>query len=189
MKLSKLPEIVRAVDNEIRLLSSELTERDEEIDECIRRKLALTLHNKSVGLNLPTNIESFLYHSRSTYELVKRFLISFCRRILEKKAFGEAQIRDVLTSAGLMTDWIDLLRDDRDLTAHETAFWCDLERVSDCPPKYEVLIGEIHDIRHERYKPLSRYRDTYLKFSESLPKLSDWLHEQVADVDKPASND
>jgi hypothetical protein len=78
-KLSKLPASIRVVDKDVRLLDSELTERENEVDECIRRKSALILRNEDLGLSLSANIESFLYHSRSAYELVTRFLITFSR--------------------------------------------------------------------------------------------------------------
>jgi hypothetical protein len=62
-------------------LDAELRERRLEVDECIKRRSGIILRNEGSSLSLAANIESFLYHTQSAYELVMRFLIAFSRRI------------------------------------------------------------------------------------------------------------
>ncbi len=119
-KLSKLPAVVSTVNRDVLALDAELRERRLEVDECIKRMSGIRLRDEELGLSLAANIESFLYHTQSAYELVMRFLIAFSRRILQKPC-AEADMKTALTQAGVSTEWIDALRKDRDLTAHETA--------------------------------------------------------------------
>jgi len=103
-KLSKLPIVVAAVDKDIRLLEDELKARKSEVDECIARQSSLSLRREELGLSLSANRESFLYHARSTYESIRRFLIKFSRTILEK-SLTEADIRDILERESIATEW------------------------------------------------------------------------------------
>lgn len=177
-KLSKLPAIIEIVDRDIRLLDEELKDRKAEVDTCIARRSGLRLRQERLALSLPANIESFLYHSRSAYELLSRFLIAFNRRILEKRISGE-DIERILQEEGISTEWIDALKDDRDLTAHQSALWCDLRVVTDEPRTYEVLVGEIHDIDPAHYRPLGSYTKIYSDFANSLTKLTSWLLREI----------
>src|SRR5208337_4361001 len=78
-KLSKLPSVVHLADQAIAELSKEFESRTAEIDRCIADyPRALVLHNSRVGLTVSANIESYLYHLQSVYELVRRFFIRFC---------------------------------------------------------------------------------------------------------------
>jgi len=88
-------------------------------------------------------------------------------------------MKSALAAAGVPTDWIDALRKDRDLTAHETALWCDLRKTNDEPRSYEVLITEVHSVDPEKYHPLSQYTEVYSEFHKSLEKLRKWLYEQI----------
>ncbi len=180
-KLSKLPAVVGAVNRDVLALDAELRERRLEVDECIERISGIRLRNEELGLSLAANIESFLYHTQSAYELVMRFLIAFSRRIL-KKPCTEAEIKTALSNAGVSTEWIDALRKDRDLTAHETALWCDLRKTKDEPRSYEVLITEVHSVDPEKYRPLSQYTAAYGEFYKSLETLREWLFQQIAEA-------
>jgi hypothetical protein len=75
---------------------------------CVARKSGLMLRAEQLSLSLPTNIESFLYHSRSAYESIRRFLVAFSRRILEKRISAD-DIESDLKREGL-SDWIDALK-------------------------------------------------------------------------------
>jgi len=180
-KLSKLPAVVDAVNRDVRALDDELRERRLEVDECIERESGIRLRNDELGLSLAANIESFLYHAQSAYELVMRFLIAFSRRII-KKPCSEAEIKIALSNAGGATGWIDALRKDRDLTAHETALWCDLRKTKDEPRCYEILIAEIHSVNPANHRPLSQYTAVYGEFIKSLEKLRGLLFQQIAEA-------
>lgn len=184
-KLSKLPAVVDAVNRDVRTLNAELKERRSEVDECIERTSGIMLRNEELGLRLAANIESFLYHTQSAYELVMRFLIVFSRRILDRRC-TEGDIRTVLSERMVPTDWIDALREDRDLIAHETALWCDLRKTNDQPRSYEVLIAEVHSVDREHYRPLGKYTTMYSDFFRSLEKLREWLLLRIAEVNDGA---
>lgn len=177
-KLSKLYSVIDAVNQNVRLLDKELATRKSEVDQCIARQSSLVLHQAGLEFSLSASIESFLYHSRSAYELMRRFLVAFSRRILEK-GITEMDIKAILEQEGIATEWIDALNDDRNLTAHESALWCDLQKVTDDPRRYEVLIGQIHEVDPEKYRPLTYYSQVYRDFMGSLTKLRDWLLRQI----------
>jgi len=180
-KLSKLPTVAEAVNKDIRLLNNELTERQSDVDRCIRSRSSIILHDRDLGLRLSAEIESFLYHSRSAYELVRRFLIAFVRRILQTQ-FDEKALKSILEAEGITTEWIDTLHKDRNLTAHRSSLWCDLRKTGEDPRTYEVLICEIQDV--ENYRRLSDYTNVYTEFSRSLSKIREWLLNRIAEAEQ-----
>ncbi len=186
-KLSKLPSVVHVVVQAIRELSKEFEDRTAEIDRCIADyPRALLLHNSSLGLMVSANIESYLYHLQSAYELTRRFFIRFNRTILDRPA-KEDDLKAVLKDASLDCCWIEVLKTARRLSAHESAFWCDVEKVSDDPRRYELLIGEIHSIDPDQYLTMTQYRDLYVQFGRTLARLQEWLLAQINAIDNAAT--
>jgi hypothetical protein len=185
-KLSKLPSVMRGVDQAIRELSKEFEARTAEIDRCIADyPRALVLRNDSLGFTVSANIESYLYHLQSAYELARRFFIRFNRAILERRA-TEYELKAVLENAGLDCSWIDVLKAARRLSAHESALWCDVEKVSDDPRRYELLISAIHSVDPEKYLTIAQYRDLYAQFGRALARLQKWLLGQIDVIDGAA---
>lgn len=182
-KLSKLPSVMRGVDQSIRELSKEFEGRTAEIDRCIADyPRALVLRNDSLGLTVSANIESYLYHLQSAYELTRRFFIRFNRTILDRSA-TEHDLKTVLKDAGLDSSWIEVLKTARRLSAHESALWCDVEKVSDDPRQYELVMSAIHSVE---YLTMAQYRDLYLQFGRALARLQEWLLGQIDAIDGAA---
>jgi hypothetical protein len=184
-KLSKLPSVMRVVDQAIKELSKEFEGRTAEIDRCISDyPRALVLRSDSLGLMVSANIESYLYHLQSAYELTRRLFIRFNRTILERPA-TEYDLKAVLWDAGLDCSWIDVLKTARRLSAHESALWCDVEKVSDAPRRYELLISAIHSVDPAKYLTMAQYRDLYVQFGRTLTRLQEWLLAQIDAIDGP----
>ncbi len=53
------------------------------------------------------NIESYIYHLQSAYELARRFFIKFNRTMLDRPA-KEDDLKAVLKDAGLDCSWIEV---------------------------------------------------------------------------------
>ncbi|HKN12460.1 MAG TPA: hypothetical protein VJX68_04620 [Candidatus Binatus sp.] len=182
-KLSKVSAVVYVVDQAIADLSKEFETRTAEIDRCIvDYPRALILRNDFLGLLVSANIESYLYHLQSAYELTKRFFVKFNRLILQKNS-NEDHLKTVLVEGRLDPSWIERLGTIRDLSAHGSALWCDVEKISDHPRQYELLIGEIHSIEPDKYVPMLQYRDLSKQFHFCLLRLQEWLLAEIAALD------
>jgi len=123
-----------------------------------------------------------LYHLQSAYELTKRFFVKFNRLILQKNS-NEDHLKTVLVEGRLDPSWIERLGTIRDLSAHGSALWCDVEKISDHPRQYELLIGEIHSIEPDKYVPMLQYRDLSKQFHFCLLRLQEWLLAEIAALD------
>ena len=71
--------------------------------------------------SLPDSVRSY-FEARSTYEILGKFLITFCR-IIFAQALNEENLKGILREDGLDVAWATLLHDKRILFFHQTAPW------------------------------------------------------------------
>jgi len=67
-------------------------------------------------------MDSFIFETRSLYEIVGKFLVTLFEILFDRKITQE-ELKSLLSSQGIDTRWIDELRDARILFFHETAPW------------------------------------------------------------------
>jgi hypothetical protein len=75
-----------------------------------------------IAYELLADIEGFVFESRSTYEILGKFLLAFHRAIFGE-VLTEEDLKVILRDGGLDVAWTTLLRDERVLFFHGTAPW------------------------------------------------------------------
>jgi hypothetical protein len=139
-KISILGRVIRRFDAEMVRLNDELKEKtDEEIRTLLRGGFVFTTRDEHLPYDILAAVETFLFESRSAYEIVGKFLREFFQRILGQTVTEEALITG-LEADGVDIRWIDQLRDHRVLFFHNTAPWIALEVVSWQPRRFELLV-------------------------------------------------
>jgi hypothetical protein len=127
-------------------------------------------------------IDGFLFEFRSTYEILGRFLQSFCELLGEPKP-TEAELLALLNSRGSATHWAVTLRERRKLFFHETAPWI-AYRVHSLDPfdGDEIILHEPGADPEAPTEALAweELQGIYQGFAESLSVFQEWLLEKIA---------
>jgi hypothetical protein len=120
-----------------------------QIDELLRGGFVFSPKDHRILYDICVAIDAFYFEYRSSYEVVGRFVTTFCKEILDK-TITEKALLDVLREAKVNIEWIELLRDNRKLFFHQTAPWIALEIHQHHPLECSLLvmkenIHEFHD--------------------------------------------
>ena len=92
-----------------------------------------------IAYEVLADIEAFIFEARSTYEILGKFLRTFCKVIFDK-VLTEEDLKAILRSGGLDVAWTTLLRDERVLFFHNTAPWLALLFPDEKTDSPELLI-------------------------------------------------
>jgi len=130
-----------------------------------------------IAYELLANIEAFIFESRSTSEILGKFLVEF-HSVIFNQALTEEDLKAILRDGGLDVAWTTLLRDERVLFFHGTAPWLALmfdDGKTDAP---ELLIVR-QNVKAlddpETYARLADYNRIYSGLANALDKLQKHL--------------
>lgn len=183
-KLAMLSRVLCRVDQQLQRLGEQLND-EALIDKCIRRGAAYKITDKALPYELLTDIDSFLFESRSAYEIIGHFLCQFFDHIL-KRRINEAQLKKLLDARNVDTRWIEELKCDRILFFHNTTPWLALEFVSRKPLRFELLIlkKNVNDFTNpDDYIRFEQLRAIYHGIESSLNALHKWVLEQIEEFE------
>lgn len=175
-KLAMLPCVVHRVDQQLQRLSEQLS-NESMINDCIHRGAGYPIAEKSLPYEILVDIDSFLFESRSAYEIVGRFLREFFKQILGRD-ITEAQLIELLEVRIPETRWIKELRENRIRFFHETAPWIALKIISKVPLRFELLVlkRNVKDFEDPNdYIHFEQLRSIYHGFIYSLDALHQWV--------------
>jgi hypothetical protein len=185
-KLSALRIVAHRLDCAIVTVQKELLENTLEVEACIKAGAAYTPRSKDLAYELLIDSDSFLFETRSAYELTAGFVGAFLSAILGKAAQTKAQLHKVLSQEISFrngdTSWIDELRNHRNLFVHETAPWPALEILSLVPLKAELVLlkRNVNDLSDpSTYLHMKQCRAIYSGFWATFPILETWLLGEV----------
>jgi len=143
---------------------------------------AYKIGNESLVWEIVLDIDSFLYETRSTYEIFGAFLREFFNRILGE-TITEQALKDTLEAQHIDTRWIEELREDRITFFHNTAPWI----AADCKgsPNLEIelliLKKDAADFSDpSNYIRLESLRAIYKGFNTSQAAILDLLVSRIA---------
>ena len=125
--------VVRRVDDRLKQIDKELRSDRTEVEACIREGAAYRLSDRDLGHEAMVDFDSFLFESRSAYEITVTFVQRFFDLILGKRlAKGSAKeamkaVEATLRKRAAQTGWIDQLRKTRNRLIHERVAWLALE--------------------------------------------------------------
>lgn len=179
-KLAMLRLTTKRVDTQLQKLSREL-EKDSKVEECIQRGAAFPIKDKDLAFEILVNIDSFLFESRSAYEIVGQFLREFFNYIF-KRTINETRIKKILEDRKLDNRWIGELHVERNLFIHEAAPWIALQVKSKNPLNFELLIlkENITDFSQtNKYYSFNLLRDIYKGFASSMDAIQAWIMNEI----------
>ncbi|MGO9450962.1 MAG: hypothetical protein ACLQDV_07935 [Candidatus Binataceae bacterium] len=139
--------------------------------------------NKRLSYELLADIEAFIFEARSTYEILGKFLSTFCK-VIFNQVLTEEDLKAVLRDRGLDVAWTTLLRDERILFFHETAPWLALMFHDEESVSFELLIvrGNVKTLDDpDNFARLADYNRIYSGLEGALEKLQQYV---VSEIDR-----
>jgi len=183
-KLTMLPVVVARVNRQIQFLSEQLDES--RVDRCLNRGAAYRLCDQSFPFEILVDLDSFPFESRSTYEIVGRFLKGFFSHILRRDVSQE-ELQALLKVEGIDTQWIQELRENRILFFHNTAPCLAIYILSKAPLRFELVL--LKKVARDATTPGDRLHFDQLQaiyhgFASSLEALQRWVIMQVEEFEE-----
>jgi hypothetical protein len=183
-KLTMLPVVVARINRQIQLLRDQLDES--RVDQCLNQGAGYGLSDRAFPFEILVDLDSFLYESRSTYEIVGHFLKEFFSHILGRDV-SQGEIQALLQCEGLDTQWIQELQENRILFFHNTAPWLAIQILSKTPLRFELVLlkkvardaAGFGDRLH--FKQLQAI---YHGFASSLEALQRWVIRQIGEFEE-----
>jgi len=145
-----------------------------------------SLSDDRLTYELLAGIDAFIFEARSTYEILGKFLVTFCR-IIFAQALTEETLKGILREEGLDVAWATLLHDERILFFHQTAPWLALmfDDPRSAPPELLIVRGNVKTQDDpESFMRLSDYNRIYSGLASALDKLQKYLVARIRDFEK-----
>jgi hypothetical protein len=174
---------IHRLNRRVTELRKKLGEDEEQLQACLEKGYAFRLSDNHLAYEVLLDMDSFIFESRSLYELLGAFLCGFLEIVLQRK-ITEKQLHSILTSKGIDTRWIDMLRETRKLFFHETAPWLAIQ-VDSTPKRFSPILLKKNVVRISRsdivgFDALS---DIYWGVVNSLDALHGFVMEEIRRVE------
>jgi hypothetical protein len=121
-RMHMLGRCLRRLNARVGDLRTELNSDIPQLEECLSKGYAFTLQDKELTYELLLEMDSFVFETRSLYEIMGKFLVALFRALFDRTV-TEPELQSLLSTAGTDTRWIAELRENRKLFFHETAPW------------------------------------------------------------------
>jgi hypothetical protein len=160
-------------------LRSELTSDIAKTDVCISRGQAFKLRNHELAYELLLDMDSFVFETRSLYEIMGKFLTQLFQALFGHTV-TESELQSILSRAGIDTRWIVELRENRKLFFHETAPWLAVQvqqENSVFDPIFLKKQTTTFDL--DEFVSFATLRDIYEGFIRSTSELHRYIMEQI----------
>jgi hypothetical protein len=163
-----------------------LSEDEEQLQLCLRREYAFRLPfaDRHLPYELLLDMDSFIFESRSLYEIVGKFLRTLLA-VVFKQEVTEKELQAILSDKNIDTRWIGVLRDTRILFFHQTAPWLAIQVDSSTKRFYPILLKKnVIEIKDpDDFVSFESLRDIYEGFVNSLTALHDFIMEKIQQVE------
>jgi len=186
-KFTMLPYVSDRLNKHLSDLAHQITDMNL-VNEHITNNSAYTIKNTDLPYELLIDLDAFIFETRSSYELMGKFIKEFFKYVLNKN-IKEKDLHDALTDSGMDLRWTETLRDGRIHFFHNAAPWFAVE-VHQTKPVFNfsivLLKKNLIDIKSnkEHYINFNELREINLSFQESNIALRDWMLKQVNEVEK-----
>lgn len=180
--------VVSQLSELLKRLRDEIDESDQ-IDRLIHGKFVFRPKDHRILYDICVAIDAFYFEYRSAHEVVGKFIVSFCKNMLNK-TIREKELLEVLRKAKVNTEWIETVRNNRKLFFHQTAPWIALEIHQRHPLNCSLLVmkenvREFHD--QTTYVTQQQISDTVHHFQDTLMAVRHWLNNQITETENHAS--
>ena len=178
-KLAMLLLVKNRVNLELKELIQELNERADAIALCIEHSSVLPLRDPSAVWRLMVDVDTFILQSRSTYEIVGKFLKAFFARVFEKQ-IDERDIRNAVAERGVDWTWVEMLSKARKEFFHNLApagIAITLDHANPLSNLDVVIRVEGEADFHFR-----NCRSIYDGFSRALTAIDQWIYDEATNL-------
>jgi hypothetical protein len=121
-RMHMLGRCLRRLNARVADLRSELNSDIPQLEECLSKGYAFTLQDKELAYELLLEMDSFVFETRSLYEIMGKFLVALFRALFGRTV-TEVELQSLLSTACIDTRWIAELRENRKLFFHQAAPW------------------------------------------------------------------
>lgn len=180
-KHAMVKHIAHRIDNLHAQLSKEMSNLAK-LDQCLREGTCFPLSRVGLAFEILIDVDSFVFESRSAYEIMGKFLRGFFKEILAEE-LKEERLLEALKQANVDTGWVTELREIRKVLFHETAAWIAIRVISTSPVYFELVIckKDTKDFSDpDDFIRFEELRKIYSGFEDSLPILECWVGKQIA---------
>jgi hypothetical protein len=189
-KLTMVPLIVNRIDARMQEIGTLLRGDRRGVEDCLR--IGADYHlNDWVVYETVIDFDAFFFESRSAYELTISFLEQFFKVILgnswggnRSKAFQKVETE--LENRGAKTDWVETLRDARNLLIHNRALWLAFEVIEGDPFRFDPVLLTKSVLNHEdddKRISIHECRNMWQGFVDSYEPIEKWLMDEIQKID------
>lgn len=169
---------VRRLNQRVAALRAELSSRSSELETCFAGDYAFRLKDRELPYELLLDMDSFIFESRSLYEIMGKFLVELFRILFGRK-ITEAELKTLLAKRGIDTRWITELQENRKLFFHETAPWLAVQVTEDRQFDPIMLKRQTTVLTPDDFVDFSTLREIYEGFVDSATELHRFVIEQI----------
>jgi len=170
---------IRRLNRQVSALRDELNADLPQVEWCLAKNGAFTPKDKDLPHELLLDMDSFIFETRSLYEIMGKFLVHLFRALFGK-AVTEADLQARLSANGIETRWIEELRENRKLFFHQTAPWLAVsvgDGMKFDPVMLKRSVQTFDD--PDSFVEFDRLREIYDGFVESVTELNRFILEQI----------
>jgi len=171
---------IRRLNRQVSGLRDELSGDLPQLEWSLAKGGAFTPRDKELPYELLLDMDSFIFETRSLYEIMGKFLVELFRALFGK-AVTEADLQAILSANDIDTRWIDELRENRKLFFHQTAPWIAV-RVEREGLKFDPVLLKRHVQTFDdpdSFVEFARLREIYDGFVASATELHRFILEQI----------
>jgi hypothetical protein len=171
---------IRRLNDQVSRLRDELSGDLPQVEWSLAKRGAFTLKDKDLPYELLLDMDSFIFETRSLYEIMGKFLAELFRALFGK-AVTETDLQEILSASNIDTRWIAELRENRKLFFHQTAPWLAVSVEGD-QIKFDpvMLKRNVHTFDDPNsFVEFARLREIYDGFVASATELHRFILEQI----------
>jgi hypothetical protein len=193
-KLTMVPLIVQRVDARLKDIETILQSDPMKVEACLQKGAVYNLPDRHFAQEAIVEFDSFLFESRSAYEITVSFLQRFFHLILEKRLGAGSKdaarhVEEVLQYRGAQTHWVNVMRKKRNLLIHSRATLLAFE-VSDVDPfRFDpvLLTKSVERVEDDPDRlSVEQCRSIWRGFVSSYEHIETWLIEEVTTAEARA---
>jgi hypothetical protein len=171
---------IRRLNRRVSALRDELNANPTQLEWCLAKGGAFTPKDKELPYELLLDMDSFIFETRSLYEIMGKFLVQLFRALFGKTV-TEADLQAILSANNIDTRWIAELRENRKLFFHQTAPWVAVrvegEEMQFDPVLLKRNVQTFDD--PDSFVEFARLREIYDGFVASATELHRFVLEQI----------
>jgi hypothetical protein len=170
---------LRRLNARVAELRQELSSDIPQLDTCLSKGYAFTFQNKELSYELLLDMDTFIFETRSLYEIMGKFLVALFR-VLFDRTVTESELQSLLSNAGIDTRWIAALRENRKLFFHETAPWLAVQAQRENMAFDPILLKkQTTTFDSTEVVNFATLREIYEGFVNSATELHRYIMEQI----------